>query len=403
VSLACEAFPRDTVDLWAARWIGYNSNSNFHDDPVEDKVEPGEAQVAGRTVQLNALVEQLNQVQRQIDLAPFRQDMDDLEQLRFSGHNTKTTSSVNRNEIEKISRKWMPNSDTIEIQRSVNEREVNERRVALRLPKFNEWIYFSSRVALTSNDSVASIAAIPDDIAVPAAFQRFYDSANHTTYCINQLIGIGDISHLLDEYIKWVKPLIQRVSHAFEALKSELLANPTLEDLNHDLGMLIISNIVTSPLPEEGRKALDVALSSDPSIEPTEQKEIEVSPSELPQADATNVTTDCEGEPNTSRTVAKTKRGGSRFMPHSVSLREIPANDRSKKIGISQAAKLFFPDADDDKTARSYLLAACQSDRVKFHAFNRQTIIFDMNALLTKTSREVIDKLRPNAHKDAAS
>jgi len=165
VSLACEAFPRDTVDLWAARWIGYNSNSNFHDAPVEDKVEPGEAQVAGRTVQLNASVEQLNQVQRQIqiDLAQFRQDMDDLEQLRLSGHNTKTTSSVNRNEIEEISRKWMPNSDAAEIRRSMSEREMNERRVKLRLPKYNDWIVFSSRAALASDDSVASIAAIPDD------------------------------------------------------------------------------------------------------------------------------------------------------------------------------------------------------------------------------------------------
>ncbi len=25
LSLACAAYPRDTVDLWAARWIGHNS------------------------------------------------------------------------------------------------------------------------------------------------------------------------------------------------------------------------------------------------------------------------------------------------------------------------------------------------------------------------------------------
>lgn len=358
LSLACAAYPRDTVDLWAARWIGYNS-----------------------TLALSYPV----------DLEQYRQDLDDLERLWDNGRSPDLRPKSNSEETEELLSKWLPRMDVAEIRNTTKEQEKNQQRLDQLLPPYSNWKFFSSRAVLGCDEGSTPVVSIPEDIALPAAFQRFYDSARHALDCIIEVLGVGGVSHLLTEYSRWVKPLIKREIDAFESLKGELMTNATIAELNYKIGETLIEGTLERPQPEnhpdsekENSENFSHEVSGENGIPTTTTADSRVAGISEAGADAKQLP-----QPR-----QKKKRGGSNFKKYSKPIAQIPLCDRSIAIGITKGAKLFFPNLKDNEAVAD-LLIACEAGTYQIHLRNRQSIIFNLNALPPKTDPSIIAKLRP--------
>jgi hypothetical protein len=369
LSLACAAYPRDTVDLWAARWIGYNSTLAL---PYP------------------------------VDLEQYRQDIDDLEQLWESGRSPDLRPKSNSEETEELLSKWLPGMDVAEIRNTTIEQEKNQQRLDQLLPPYSNWKFFSSRAVLGCDEGASPIVSIPEDIALPAAFQRFYDSARHALDCIIEILRLGGVPYLMTEYSRWVKPLVKREVDAFASLNGELITNATVAQLNESIGDFVIKNVVTPSLPGKNHNEIG-ALLTDPSSAPMEQKETAVPAAELlgdgiPETPINTL----ESKTSTAKS-SKTRTRVSRFKQYSLStLDEIPASDRSKLIGISDAAKILYPDI-PDRAVTDLLLAGCKNQSYRIYVVSMENIIFNMSSFKIKLSQDQLRQLLPNDSADANS